>query len=328
MAGRLESAGDIDVIKFTATGAGSLTATSTGTIALVGQWLNSAGAAIGSHTGTPNFTLTVSITTAGNYYLSVKGAATTTTGAYSVKATFTAAPAGAPEMGLSGSGALVDGDIAPTVAKGTDFGARNVGSTLSRVFTIQNTGTANLTVGAVQLSGTGAANFSVSVQPASTVAPARSATFTIAFAPKAPGVAVADVTISNNDADENPYNFRLTGTGIAVAPTDDHGNTTATATVVAAPGSRAGRLKKSGDEDFFKFTVAARTTLTLKSTGSIDTYATLYNSAGGVLTEADDISSRDLNFSIRRTFAAGTYYLKVEGYDETVTGAYTFVITR
>lgn len=329
IAGKLESTGDIDVIKFAATGAGSLTATSTGTTALIGQWLNSAGTAMGSNTGAPNFTLTVPISTAGNYYLAVKGRSTTTIGSYSVKATFTAAPpVGAPEMDLSGSVALVDGDIAPTVAKGTDFGSGNVGSTISKIFTIQNTGTANLTVGAVQLSGAGAANFSVSVQPASTVAPARSATFTIAFAPKSAGVGVADVTISNNDANENPYNFRITGTGIAVAPSDDHGNTSATATVVAAPGSRAGRLEKSGDVDFFKFTIAARTTLTLKSTGSIDTYATLYNSAGSVVTEVDDISSSDLNFSIRRTFAAGTYYLKVEGYDDTVTGAYTFAITK
>ncbi len=329
ISGKLEAAGDIDVFKFTVTGPGTLNAASTGTTALNGQWLNSAGAALTAQTGAPNFTLGTAVTTAGSYYLAVKGAAATTTGAYGVTASFAATPpAGTPEIDLAGlnSTAIPDGDTAPTAAKGTDFGTAKAGASVSRTFTIKNTGAATLNVGTVQLSGAGAAQFAVSVQPASTVAAGRTATFTLTWSPKAAGTHVADVSFVTNDADENPTNFRITGAATADAAADDHGNTIALATIVALPGTRAGVIEKSGDVDFFKFTVAATATVTIKTTGSIDTYGTLYNATGGYLTEADD--STDLNFSIHRKLAPGVYYIAVDGYDSKVTGAYTLQIVK
>ena len=44
------------------------------------------------------------------------------------------------------------------------------------------------------------------------------------------------------------------------------------------------------------------------------------------MAEADD--DRDLNFRIRRRLDPGTYYLSVEGYDETEVGNYTLVLAR
>jgi Bacterial pre-peptidase C-terminal domain len=92
----------------------------------------------------------------------------------------------------------------------------------------------------------------------------------------------------------------------------------------AVPVSRAGKLEKGGDVDMFKFTVTTTTTLTVRTTGMIDTYGVLYNAAGTYMTESDDYT--DLNFRIRRTFSPGTYYIAVDGYDATVTGSYTLQI--
>ena len=326
LAGRLEAAGDTDVFKVTLTGAGTLAAGSSGSTALNGQLLTASGAALATQTGAPDFNISTVTTAAGTYYLAVKGATTATTGSYSVALNFTAAPVtGAPEMDLLGKdgSVIADGSTATAAANGTAFGSVSVGQSVANVFTVRNSGSAALSIGAVQLTGTGAAHFRVSVAPASSVSAARTATFTITCAPAAAGTHTADVSIANNDANENPYNFRLTGTALAVSG-DDNGNTLAAATSVTIPLTRAAKLEKGGDIDVFKFTVAASTALTLRSTGSIDTYATLYNASGTVITEADDYS--DVNFRIRRAFSPGTYYLAVDGYDASVTGNYSVVI--
>lgn len=327
-AGKLEAAGDIDMFKVTVSGAGTLSGVSTGTTALNGQLLNAAGSALATQTGAPNFSVSSAVTAAGTYYLAVKGAAASTTGAYGATITFTAAPVtGAPEMDLLGkdSSVIADGTTAVATANGTSFGSLSVGASAANVFTVRNSGTAALSVGTVQLSGAGAAMFRVSVAPAASVSAGRTATFTITYAPTAAGTHTADVTIANNDANENPYNFRLTGTATAVSG-DDHGNTIAAATSVTIPLTRTCTLEKSGDIDVFKFTVTASTTLTLRSTGSIDTYGALYNASGAVITRNDDYT--DLNFRIRRTFSPGTYYLAVNGYSSSVTGSYSVVISQ
>ena len=46
-----------------------------------------------------------------------------------------------------------------------------------------------------------------------TVAGLGSTTFTVTFNPSALGLRSATVSIANNDADENPYDFAIQGTG-------------------------------------------------------------------------------------------------------------------
>ena len=85
-------------------------------------------------------------------------------------------------------------------------------------FTVDNLGTSNLALTGtprVAISGTDAAMFVVGTQPATPVAPAGTSTFTITFTAASLGAKTATVTIANDDADENPYTFNLTGTGIA-----------------------------------------------------------------------------------------------------------------
>ncbi|OIQ28277.1 MAG: hypothetical protein BM564_09395 [Bacteroidetes bacterium MedPE-SWsnd-G2] len=128
-----------------------------------------------------------------------------------------------PEMNITGLGnTITDGDSTPAVADDTDFGAFLVSSGFSaHTFTIQNTGTANLSLtGAspyVVITGD-TADFTLTSNPATPVAASGSTTFTITFDPTTTGTRNATISIANDDADENPYTFDIQGQGTTPAP--------------------------------------------------------------------------------------------------------------
>ncbi len=96
------------------------------------------------------------------------------------------------------------------------FGSINLGTDKSLVFTIKNTGDADLQNIAVTKSGPNAADFTVAPGPSSPVSgPSGSTTFTVKFTPSAKGARQAEILIASNDADENPFNITLTGTALA-----------------------------------------------------------------------------------------------------------------
>ncbi len=123
------------------------------------------------------------------------------------------------EMNLQGNAVTIaDGDTTPTTVDDTDFG--NVDITVGtnpNIFTIQNTGTGplNLTAASpyVVISGAHAGDFTLTAIPATPIAASGSTTFTITFNPSALGLRTATISIANDDADENPYNFDIQGTG-------------------------------------------------------------------------------------------------------------------
>lgn len=59
-----------------------------------------------------------------------------------------------------------------------------------------------------------------------------------------------------------------------------------------------------------------------RTTGSTDTFGSLYDADGNYITHDDD-SGADYNFQFRADLSPGTYLLLVEGYDATVSGSYT-----
>ena len=124
------------------------------------------------------------------------------------------APA-APEINIQGNGnSIVDGDAAPSATDHTDFGTTPVcNTTIVRTFTIENTGTEVLNISSVNISGTNAADFSVTVSPAASVAVSGATTFQVTFNPSASGARNAVITVNNNDSDESAYDFAVTGTG-------------------------------------------------------------------------------------------------------------------
>jgi len=122
------------------------------------------------------------------------------------------------EMNVQGNGQdIADGDGTPTTADHTDFGSTDIDTGMvTRTFTIQNSGSAvlNLTGSSpyVTIGGTHAVDFSVSAVPSNSVASDSGSTnFLITFAPSAPGVRSATLSIANNDSDENPYSFSIQG---------------------------------------------------------------------------------------------------------------------
>ncbi len=119
-----------------------------------------------------------------------------------------------PEMDLlQGATPIADG--------GTyGFGSRAAGSNTDVVFTIHNSGGANLTLSGspiITITGADAGYFSVQSQPIATISPSGSTSFTIRFSPTTAGARTAYIAIGNNDNNENPYNLTLTGTGTASA---------------------------------------------------------------------------------------------------------------
>ncbi|MFX1535259.1 MAG: choice-of-anchor D domain-containing protein, partial [Promethearchaeota archaeon] len=102
-----------------------------------------------------------------------------------------------------------------------NFGTHNVGTNTDKTFTIQNTGTANLTLSGspiIQITGTNADQFSVQQQPSSPVTAGNTTSFIIRFSPTSEEGKTASISIVNNDSDENPYDITLAGTGYAPQP--------------------------------------------------------------------------------------------------------------
>ncbi|PWA05181.1 fibronectin type III domain-containing protein [Flavobacterium psychrotolerans] len=123
----------------------------------------------------------------------------------------------APEINIKGNAvSIVNGNTATVSTNFTAFGSANLaGGTIVRTFTIENTGTASLSLtGAspyVTLSGANAADFTVTAIPSATIAGSGSTTFSITFDPSALGSRTATISIANNDSDENPYTFNIQG---------------------------------------------------------------------------------------------------------------------
>jgi len=123
---------------------------------------------------------------------------------------------GGPIISVYGNGNLIaDGDTTPAVGDGTTFGNIPVGAEKVNVFTITNVGPATLilTNASEFVVVSGAPDFSVASQPsASNIAPAGHVTFQLAFAPVAHSTAVTStVSIANNDGDQAPYTFTVSG---------------------------------------------------------------------------------------------------------------------
>jgi hypothetical protein len=109
-------------------------------------------------------------------------------------------------------------ESATNVLDGTtyDFGDVENGSSSSVItFTIQNTGTLDLTLSGtpkIVKSGTNPGDYTiVETSTTSPVTGGGTTTFTIQFTPAALGARTAAISIANNDTDENPYIINLTG---------------------------------------------------------------------------------------------------------------------
>lgn len=135
----------------------------------------------------------------------------------------------APEINIQGNSANINsGTTATATTNNTNFGSQDIAAgAVTRDFTIQNIGNSSLaiTVAGITFSGAGAADFSITTAPAATVSASGSTTFTIAFDPTTTGTKTAVISIPNNDSDENPYTFTITGSAVSAPEANIQGNT-------------------------------------------------------------------------------------------------------
>jgi hypothetical protein len=128
-----------------------------------------------------------------------------------------------PEMRVLGNAVTIsNGDAAPSTYDNTNFGsASTAAGYVTRTFTIQNAGTAALSLSGtpvVAVAGAHASDFTVTQPTMTSVAAGGSTSFSVMFAPSAAGLRSATLSISSNDADQTPFTFALQGTGLAAAP--------------------------------------------------------------------------------------------------------------
>ncbi len=104
-------------------------------------------------------------------------------------------------------------DLADGKAK-RNFGTASIGGTVSKTFTIRNTGTAKLRGLAIRKNGTNAADFTVTGPSKSVLRPGGSCTFKVTFSPKTAGTKNAAIHIYSTDPDESPFDLKLAGEGV------------------------------------------------------------------------------------------------------------------
>ena len=121
------------------------------------------------------------------------------------------------EITVFGNGNIIlDEDSTPITTDYTNLGSSPIAVGLTRSYTIQNSGTIDLTIGTINITGVDASEFVVTLAPAATLTPTggtSSTTFSITFTPTALGTRYANVSFVTNDPDEDPFNFDIVGTG-------------------------------------------------------------------------------------------------------------------
>lgn len=125
-----------------------------------------------------------------------------------------------PEIDITGNAMVImSGDTTPDASDDTDFGEVLASSgTITKTFTIQNTGSADLSLtgmSPVSVGGTNATDFTITQPTDLTVGAGNSTTFDVTFDPSEVGDRTATLTIASDDTDEGTYTFAITGQGTA-----------------------------------------------------------------------------------------------------------------
>jgi len=233
---------------------------------------------LAGNNGTTNISFTGTITRVGNVY--------NATGASITGGEFGGALA--PEIDISGNGqSIADNDTSPTAADNTDFGdAALAGGTVSRTFTIANSGTETLNLTGnprVAIGGAHAGDFTLTTDATSPVAALTgTTTFTITFDPSAVGTRTATVTVNNDDADEPAYSFAIQGSGTDASAEPPQ---TGTITIIKTTSPA-----QAGDGTFtFASDAGDLNGLSLATSGNSATSSAFTVNAGSIVVTEDEI---------------------------------------
>jgi hypothetical protein len=124
-----------------------------------------------------------------------------------------------PEINVTGNGQnILDGDTTPDAADDTDFGTVTSGTNRTATFTIENNGYDTLNITGVTRSS-GSADYTISgISPPVAIPVAGSTTFAVTYSAAVFSATTAEISIANDDSDENPYTFTVGGTGQPAGP--------------------------------------------------------------------------------------------------------------
>ncbi|MES2594468.1 MAG: kelch repeat-containing protein [Verrucomicrobiota bacterium] len=124
--------------------------------------------------------------------------------------------------GYTGGGGGTSPEIAVEQPTGTGitsggsraYGTLDVGTTETLTFTVKNTGTGALALGAITFGGTHPTDFKVTTAPGLSSLPATTGTttFVVTYSPLGSGARSAVMHIASDDSDENPFDVNLSGT--------------------------------------------------------------------------------------------------------------------
>ena len=87
--------------------------------------------------------------------------------------------------------------------------------------------------------------------------------------------------------------------------------------------SESGTVDKAGDIDFFALSVTQSGTLTLSTSGNVDTVGVFFAQGNDQYLTADNDSGSGRNFSLSQSVNPGTYYIHVRGLKNSDLGVYT-----
>ena len=149
---------------------------------------------------------------AGTYYLVARGNGVYgNIGQYTIAGTLPESSSEQPEISLLlGSSGVSDGGA-------VNFGTTQVGTAVSRTFTVSNDGNATLTLTALN-SGSMPAGFTLTSNLGSTsLAAGESTSFTVRLDATSSGTFSGEIQLVSDDGDENPYNILISGS-VAAPP--------------------------------------------------------------------------------------------------------------
>ena len=138
---------------------------------------------------------------------------------FDITGTISAIPA--PEINVFAGADNTGTVITDAQTTAIDFGSALQGTDVTQTFAIENTGSANLTVNSISVGGT---DYSVT-SSISTILAGVTETFTITLSGANTGTFNTTVNIDNDDSDENPFTFDITGSidGVIVKEDDNNG---------------------------------------------------------------------------------------------------------
>jgi hypothetical protein len=183
----------------------TVTNSGTGSVSIAQAAISGAGFTFSGCSGAVTLAAGQSLTLTVSFAPATAGSAT---GSLSVVSNATNSPT---TIALSGTGIQPQISVSPASAS---FGNVMVGASNSQALTINNTGTANLSVTQAALAGTGFSLTGLTLPL--TVAPGGSSSFTVGFTPASASSFAGSVTLANNSP-SSPLVVALAGTGVAPA---------------------------------------------------------------------------------------------------------------